>query len=405
MATKKTFPTLYNRDENGNVREWRIRVDHCERPIGAVYPVIVTTHGVLGGALIEDRDVITEGKNVGKKNETSPTEQAIKEAESKWKKQKSKKGYVESIEGAKNGATGHEGGEKVMLAQKYWDPRTREITGGKRIIYPAAAQPKLDGHRCDAKLVNGKCELWSRGHKLITGVPHINAALEAMFPGMTLDLDGELYNHEYHDNFEELSGFIRSVEPKPGYEVVQYHIYDVINLPVGVCAAPTFAERWKWASENVKPNGSIVLVQTHIVLSHEDAIALFESFLEMGYEGLMLRNTAGLYKGSRSFDLQKVKIFDDAEFVIAAVKEGRGKMKGKAVFCCLRRLPEGGDVEFDAKLKGKLSDLRKYWENAPQYVGEKLTVGFQGFYKSSGKPRFPVALRLKDEVFDGGEDE
>ena len=93
--------------------------------------------------------------------------------------------------------------------------------------------------------------------------------------------------------------------------------------------------------------------------------------------------------------LQKYKVFEDAEFEITGVEEGRGKLAGHAgSFICVTK--EGN--EFKAKLKGKLSDLKEYWENQKQYIGKTLTVQFQGLTNKNNVPRFPVALRFRENL-------
>ena len=48
---------------------------------------------------------------------------------------------------------------------------------------------------------------------------HIQRAIESL--GISdIVLDGELYNHDYRDKFEELTSFIRDAKVKPGAEVV-----------------------------------------------------------------------------------------------------------------------------------------------------------------------------------------
>ena len=71
------------------------------------------------------------GMNIGKKNETSPEEQAISEATSKWEK-KEKTGYTDNIT-AVDTCTAY---VEPMLAKKY---------GDVEFSFPIYSQPKLDG--------------------------------------------------------------------------------------------------------------------------------------------------------------------------------------------------------------------------------------------------------------------
>lgn len=383
-----SLPTIYKRASDGSIQQWTIETYGETDPVtGKPVGIIETVYGKVGGAQQVTKDVIREGKNIGRANETTAMEQAVAEAASKHET-KLKKGYVRTIEEAREGKTDAiiAGGVDPMLAQSY-DKHAAKIR------YPAYAQPKLDGHRCIAVVQNGKATLWSRTRKAITGLPHLQRALEAAFPtddGSSIVLDGELYNHEYADRFEELTSFIRSATPKPGAEVVQYWIYDVIEdgatmdervSGLRVCRAENTAR-------------GLVFVQTDDVADEEAMVALFGEYVAKGYEGLMLRNAHALYKvGGRSYDLQKVKTMQDGEFPLVAIEAGRGKMSDKAVFVCAT---ETGDT-FKCKLVGPLDDLRKYLDDPDAYIGRKVTVQYQNL-GASGIPRFPVALRFREDV-------
>lgn len=371
------LPTLYKKSSTGADQEWSI---------GVAGNTIVTRWGQVGGAIQEGRDTVKEGKNLGKKNETTPEQQARLEAEATHTK-KLKKGYVKSLSAAKAGKVDKliEGGVNPMLAHKFSEQE-------RKIRYPAMVQPKFDGHRCIAMIVNGKASLWTRTRKPITGLPHIIAALEKLVEVGTFTeniiLDGELYNHDYRERFEELSSFIRSPEPKEGHEVVQYHVYDVADETM---QADTRQGQLDQFFEKNKST-TLVRVQTDIANNREQLDAAFADFMEAGYEGLMVRNTNALYVGKRSYDLQKVKEFDDAEFTVTGVEEGRGKLAGKAIFVL--------DFEgrpFRAKMKGKLEDLTKYVQDPSLAIGKKLTVRYFGVTNAEKVPRFPVGIRFREE--------
>jgi DNA ligase-1 len=383
--THKTFPTLFKKSETDAIVQWDIRVENCERPIGIQVPVIVTTWGQRGGALQETRDVITHGKNVGRANATTPFEQAVSEAQSKWEKQQKNKKYVQNLDAAQAGEREAEfvtGGVDPMLAF----PIEKKP---KAVKYPADAQPKLDGHRCIATIKYGKATLWSRTRKPINSMPHIVAALEKAFPVGEVTLDGELYNHDYHEKFEELTSLIRQAVPAPGHEVVQYHIYDVIIEGRSWSTRRTFLEKFLATAKH-----PLVLVKTVGVQDEEEMQATFQGFLEAGYEGLMLRNQGGVYEQKRSANLLKVKEMLDAEFLCVGVEEGRGKLAGHAIF--VFETKKGGP-RFNAKMVGDQSVLKRFWDFPEQAIGKLVTVKYQNL-SADGIPRFPVALRFREDA-------
>lgn len=376
----KNLPTLFKKSSKGADQSW---------DIGTKGAVIVTRWGQIGGSMQETEDVVKTGKNIGRANETTAIQQAEAEAQSRWEK-KLKRGYVKNLADARAGKVDDiiEGGVFPMLAHRFDEH-------GHKLSYPAFAQPKLDGHRCIAIVENGECSLWSRKRKRITSMPHIVEAIE----GMGLDrrlawkLDGELYNHDYHSRFQKLSSFITSDEPKSGGEIIQYHVYDLLR-------AGGFDER----HDHLKrifggrfSSKALVLVETKEVKDEDELMLAFEYFRELKYEGAMARNKNGNYiSGSttkRSYDLLKLKEFIDEEFPVIAVEEGRGKMAGHAIFVCKT---SAGQV-FNAKMKGKIDDLRIYFSNPRLAVGRQLTVQFQG-WTDEGKPRFPVAQRFKIDL-------
>jgi len=247
-------------------------------------------------------------------------------------------------------------------------------------------------HNCRATSQNTDDDvtLWSRTRKPINSVPHIVNAINKINSVLVNRLDGELYNHDYHNNFEELVHFIRQEEYLEGSEVIQYHVYDFPHPTWTNGERNKILQSFKKGFEGTP----IHIVETLVVNDENELMNAFEHFLALGYEGCMVRNMDGLYVNKRSYDLLKIKEFSDDEFKVVGVKVGtKGSMAGKAVFTF--ELPNTSET-FDAKMKGKLEDLIQYAENPKLIIGKMVTVKYQGYTKY-GKPRFPVAIRIKYE--------
>lgn len=372
----KEFPKLYKKTSTGAIQEWQVFVDTPN-----MIPTIINRFGQVDGKIQLSHEQVLEGKNTGKANATTALEQAEAQAKSRWKKQL-KKGYVQNIEDAEAGKTDDiiEGGIFPILAHKFSEQ-------GHKIKYPALAQPKLDGHRCTSQLVDGEVTLWSRTRKPILSVPHINEVIRKYC--IVQRLDGELYNHDYHNDFEELSSKIRQEKPVDGYEAVQYHVYDIPEPTVTNKVRNEMLQAMKLMFEGTP----IHIVETIVVNDEDELMTAFEHFLAEGYEGAIVRNMDGLYVNKRSYNLQKIKEFDDSEFKIVGIKVGtKGSMAGKAVFTC-----ENGDTTFDCKLKGNMDELTKYANDPSLVIGKILTVKYQGMTKY-GQPRFPVGLRFREDL-------
>lgn len=238
-------------------------------------------------------------------------------------------------------------------------------------------------------------QLWSRGHERIISSPHIEAELRRYFP--TAKVDGELYNHQYKDNFEYLMHLIeQKTEPDPEHKIIEYHIYD-LNIP-----DTPFKERFKILTQifrGIPTTSPLKLVKTFWCATKEDMIACYESFLEEGYEGAMLRNPDAFYKKGRQVGLQKLKLFEDAEFQVVDIIEGKGKLRGHVgSFVCLI-VDEHGSRTFKVKVKGEQRLLKDAWEDHSIWTNKLLTVQFQGYTKKNKVPRIPVGLRFRNPNF------
>jgi DNA ligase-1 len=372
---------LYRQNSDNSVQSWKIEVVKVDDNSS-----IIRKHfGRLNGKIQITEDVISSGKNIGRANSTTPHTQAIAEARSQWEK-KLKQGYSMSVATAKVKQVVSQyvaGGVEPMLAHKWRDHSAK-------IKYPAWTQPKLDGIRCIAVIHQGKCTLWSRTRKQIVSVPHIENQLANQFhDSYRVVLDGELYNHEMKDQFERIVSLVRKEEVRPESVAIQYHVYDMIENGTDSKTA-LFSERLKWiTAQSARFGPSIRLVPTTQVSDVEQVIQAFGQYRQDGYEGAMCRADT-VYENGRSYGLQKIKEFDDAEYEIIGVEPGRGRMSECAVFVC--RADTG---EFKCKMEGSLDSLKSYLSDPTQVIGKQLTVRYQGL-TNGGLPRFPVGVAVRN---------
>lgn len=375
------FSTLYGKTKAGKIKEWTIKV--VQLPGGSA--LIEMEHGLQGGKKIISQQTISEGKNIGKSNETNPYEQACSEAQSRWKYQIDK-GYAEDISNIK---TGDERELFLpMLAQ-------RHDKVGHKIKWPAYLQPKFDGFRCLARKTDGETTLWSRKGKVFDIPKELIAELNEIL-GEDEVLDGEIYRHDWRSS-SGASDFQRVASATKKWNkdtpLLQYHVYDVpdSNLP--------YEDRFVKSDliMRIKDSNSqrIKVVETILCKSEEEAMEIYQTWISGStpYEGAMVRNVKGLYLfDHRSDDLQKIKPLDDAEFKIVGAKEGTGSDTGTAIFKCLA---ENGKI-FEAKPTGSRESRQEYWSNLDHYIGQWLTVQFNG-RTNDNLPRFPRGVKLRPE--------
>lgn len=242
-----------------------------------------------------------------------------------------------------------------MLAHK-WEDRKRYIQE------PFYVQPKLDGVRI---LVSNKGGI-SRTGKIVRGTAHWGKDLK---DGEYLD--GECYVHGM--SFEDITSAFKT-HP----ETLEFHVFDYydVNRPY-----ISFEERMKWAT-----------VKTKKVHKKDDIMTVHNTFVNQGYEGIMIRNTDGIYEpGKRSNNLLKFKTFETEEFKIVGVHEGTGRDVGTPVWEC----ETGSGDRFSVRPEGTMEKRRDAFENSKTIIGKFLTVRYQNM-TSAGVPRFPVGIAIRD---------
>jgi DNA ligase-1 len=367
------LPELYKVASDGRrIVTWNVEVS------GSSY--IVTT-GYLKG---KKQIFITEVTHVA--NSDTLEEQSRKEAESLWNL-KSKDMYPSIVEARKAHAEKSLslGGYKPMLAHLF-DP-TKKI---KFSLSGALIQPKIDGFRITARKVDDEVMLYTRSGALHGTTPHINEQLSIIMNDGEI-FDGELYNHDI--DFEDITSLSRSTVNLKDTSDLQYYIYDFPRIGTLRELTPyknrldLFQSRF---DDNLPPN--LVATPTTVVNSLDDIKKFHLEVVDDGYEGAMLRDPMAPYENKRSHHLLKVKHYQDGEFEITGVNEGKGKLKGHAgSFTC----KTSNDQLFDVKLAGDTENLIRYLEHPEEAVGRMLNVKFFSMTKK-GVPRFPVGQYIRD---------
>lgn len=361
------FPTLYKIDKNQGIRVWSVKTDGNK---------VISSFGILNGK-IQEMIVEATPKNVGKKNETSAEKQALLEAKSLWTRQKRLK-YYESIEKAKNPTI------FPMLAHDY-------RKSYKKIPDKVYVQPKLNGVRCLSTLKNGEIKLFSRGGKEYN-IPHIKKAMKEVFKGNEgYYFDGEIYLHG--QTLQEINRRVKKYRPGET-EKLEYWIYDFYD-PKN--PDKPFSKRNRIVY-NQNLNYPLAYVQTDLE-DKNNLKNLLEEYTETinsndpPYEGIIIRNPEGIYSpGQRSYNLQKLKPYYDAEYKVIGYTHGKGSYSDCVIWICET---ENGST-FNVNPKCSIEEKKQFLISAEKYVGKYLTVQFNG-KTEDGKPEFPVGLCFRIE--------
>lgn len=356
--------TLYKLNANKSVNQWTIFVE------GDSY---WTEFGKVGGVIQTSDKTYCQAKNIGRVNETTAEEQAILEATSIWKRKKEMENFVEDID-----SVGDVQFQPPMLAKVYgkvYDPSMKFI------------QPKLDGVRCNISInSDGSTTALSRRNKPFTSTKHIENELVPFLAGHpSIHLDGELYNHELHDDFNKIVSLVKKqkISDADRSEIeskVKYYVYDMWDDEKPEL---TFSERLAIITQFLGGLENVVIVPTFAVESGADVNNWFNDFVGMGYEGAIIRLDAP-YEHKRSGNLLKYKEFYDNEFQVVSVNIGKNNTIAESVSIVL----DNGNV-CNATLAFTDKVCKEIWDNKEDYVGTMATVCFFG-YTNDGMLRFPV---------------
>lgn len=371
MITQMT--KLYKRAVNGKVLEHTIELqDNCYR----------TVSGYTDGVKTTTEWTCCQGKNIGKKNETTPEEQACAEAFATWKK-KLERGYFMNIKDIDKGTI-----FKPMLANKWEDKKDKF---DYPTSYPLYSQPKLDGVRC---IVNSD-GMWTRTGKRILSAPHIFAELEDLFENdPDLVLDGELYADKLAHDFNKIVSLVKKTKPtmedlNESCNTIEYHIYDMPS-----CDEP-FSRRLE-ALHELHLSPCCKIVPTYIIEKPEQVDEFYLDYMADGYEGQMIR-TNGYYENKRSNNLLKHKSFCDEEYVIVGVEEGCGNLTGMVGALVFES--KFNRSRFTASVNGGWDYLRELWLNfgkdPKSLIGKEATIKYFNI-TPDGKPRFPKVVAVRD---------
>ena len=255
-------------------------------------------------------------------------------------------------------------------------------------------QPKLDGVRCIIQLdETGKVIAYSRTGKPWLNIRHILKDLKPWFAEHPeAILDGELYNHELRNDFEQIISLVRTQKPtaymrSKSKKLVQFHCYDYAD------GNEVYSQRMQNLSVSDMYSYCVKYVPTWQVTSSGHANLKHKTFLEKDYEGSILRLDT-VYQTKRSYGLQKFKDFHDAEATIVGYVPGKGKRVGTLGKFMMQ---DDKGVEFGCP-PGKgynYKDLANILNNIHDYIGERATFTYFERTKA-GSYRHPLFKTLRN---------
>jgi DNA ligase-1 len=131
------------------------------------------------------------------------------------------------------------------------------------------------------------------------------------------------------------------------------------------------------------------------VKNEKELMERYEEYVELGYEGQMLR-TDSLYENKRSKSLLKHKSFIDEEYTIIDICEGEGNRAGTAGYMVF----ETSDGKpFKSNVKGTWEETAEMLKNKKKLIGKEATIKYFNL-TPDGIPRFPYVINIDRKSYE-----
>jgi len=281
-----------------------------------------------------------------------------------------------------------------------------------KIKFPAYAQMKMDGMRFNAIVRDGKVEYRSRNGKEIQLLGNLDEQFIAMAGEVDCVFDGELLvmfegEHQFADR-QTGNGILNKANKGTISEkeasMVHASVWDVIPYAYftdGYCPTPyskRFSSLEMLVQKQSSKNKRVWLVSSKIVQTIEEAQEMFQEYLSLGYEGIILKDGSGVWEDKRAKHQIKFKGELECDLKIVAVEEGSGKYAGMlgALIC------ESSDGVVKVSVGSGLNDEHRInlWHIKREILDKIVAVKYNMRTKNKAGEEslfLPIFIEIRDD--------
>lgn len=192
-------------------------------------------------------------------------------------------------------------------------------------------------------------------------------------------LDGELYLPGKSVN--EINHFVKDPNCFEN-KLIQYWCYDVAIEDMSQYNRivtlrdnfELFFTRFNTKEAHLANINRLVMLETEPILNGEDATKYRDEFIDLGFEGLILRNPDADYQfGKRNQSMIKYKRATDGKFVIVDIVPEGYKRPDIPLLICKNDI---NDKVFEVHLSSSLDFQRNVLKNKHKYIGKTLFITY-----------------------------
>ena len=296
-------------------------------------------------------------------------------------------------------------GSVLPMLAKTFDNQNNKLFKKVSAYY---AQWKINGLRCfiSAHRTSGifneiRLKFQSREGIYWTSLNVLEDYLLSVIPDYFLDkmveehyiLDGELYLPGY--NVNEINSFVKNPTTLQNKQI-QYWCYDLaiqdtISRERKNILLNNFTSRrvnFTSKEEHLNNKEKFLILPTYIVTDEASAVTYRDTFIDKGFEGLILRNPDEEYQfGKRNSSMIKFKKSTDGKFQIIDIKPEGVKRPDIPLFVCKNDI---NDSEFECKICGSFDYQKDILKHKEQYIGKYMHVEYG---ERSGVNQLPFHIK------------
>ena len=275
-----------------------------------------------------------------------------------------------------------------------------------KIPFPAYVQLKMDGMRFNAIVRSGEVEFRSRNGKEIELLGFLEDEFKSMAGDLDLVFDGELtvqkdgatLNRQTGNGIlnKASKGTINSEEAA----LVHATIWDMIPyefFKAGKYTTP-YAQRFSYIQTCINKvfSGKVSCVPNDQVNDAEEANELFAKYYASGEEGIILKDTNGIWENKRSKSQIKYKGELECDLKIIGLEPGTGKNVGKlgSLLC------ESADGVVKVSVGSGLTDAHRTDLNTLELIGRICAVKYNARIKNKQGQEslfLPIFIEVRED--------